>query len=521
MQKRSIKTLSVRIVGVLLLLLMLASMAVWLYVRASLPLLDGRVRSTTLVSTVTLERDGHGVPLVTGLDRHDVAYVTGFVHAQERYFQMDLLRRVGGGELAELFGAKAVNVDMARRRHRFRARAALALVAMSADDRRFLERYAAGVNQGLTTLAAHPFEYKLLGVAPRAWTAADSLLVVCAMYFDLQGNLQPRELARGWLSDHTTPEQRAVLLPESTPWDAMLDGDASAALAPIPATAPAWWGRAKSADAQTVALGDALDAVGSNNWAIAGSRSKNGAAIIADDMHLGLQLPNIWYRLALQFPDARGAQRRVVGVTLPGAPPVLVVGSNGRVAWGFTNSYGDYLDLVALGVDAARPGQVRTPAGWETPALHAETILVKGAPARQLLVRESSFGPLREVQGKTYALHWLAHGPGALNLNARQLETAATLTEALDIANTLGIPQQNFVAGDDRGNIGWTIAGLLPRRTQPGDGATFPLVVDGGQASFDGSLAPGEYPRLENPASGQLSSANSRQLQGTGAQQIG
>ena len=522
MQKRPIRTLFLRILGALLLLLAMAALAAWLYMRASMPLLEGRVRSTTLDSTVTLERDAQGVALVKGADRHDIAYATGFVHAQDRFFQMDLLRRVGAGELAELFGAKAVKVDKARRLHRFRARAELALAAMSADDRRFLERYVAGVNEGLNTLGAYPFEYKLLGVKPRAWRAADSLLVVCAMYFDLQGNLQPRELARGWVLDNTTAEQRAFLLPESSQWDAMLDGDGSAAaLAPIPATAPAWWGKPKATGATTVAAADALDSVGSNNWAIAGKRSKDGAAIVADDMHLGLQLPNIWYRLALQFPDAQGKARRVVGVTLPGAPPVVIVGSNGRVAWGFTNSYGDFLDLVAVGLDAARPGQVRTPAGWETPVAHAEAILVKGAAAQKLIVRESSFGPLREAGGTTYAVHWLAHGPGALNINSRRLETASTLAEALDIANTLGIPEQNFVAGDDQGNIGWTIAGLLPRRAQPGVGATFPLAPDGVQASFEGSLGSEEYPRVHNPANGQLSSANSRQLQGDGALHIG
>ncbi len=522
MKKRAIKVWPVRVGLGLLGLLGLVALAAWLYLRASLPMLDGTVHASMLNAPVTVARDERGVPLISGSDRGDIAYATGFVHAQERFFQMDLLRRVGAGELSELFGAKALGVDKARRLHRFRARAERAIEALSAQEREFLDRYVAGVNDGLGKLGANPFEYALVGVKPRPWRPADSLLVVCAMYFDLQGNLQARELARGWVLDHSTLEQRDFLLPESSPWDAMLDApDGAQPLAPIPATAPAWWGRPKAAGVVTVASSDFVDSVGSNNWAIAGNRSKDGGAIVADDMHLGLQLPNIWYRLALQFPDAQGTLRRTVGVTLPGALPTVVVGSNGRVAWGYTNSYGDYLDLVRLELDAARPDQVRTPAGWETPAAHAETILVKGAPSVLLTVRETSIGPIREVGGKSYAVHWLAHSVGALNMNPKRMETAATLDEALGIAATLGIPAQNFVAGDDQGNIGWTIAGLLPRRAMPGMGATFPIGLDGTQSSFEGSLAPGEYPRLRNPASGQLSSANSRQLRGGAALVIG
>jgi penicillin amidase len=522
MTMRSLRILTLRIISVLIGLLLLAVLGAWLYLRGSLALLDGKVTSSTLTSTVTVARDARGVPLISGSKREDLAFATGFVHAQERFFQMDLLRRAGSGELSELFGYRSLKLDKTRRLHRFRARAALALKAMSPDDRLLLERYVAGVNQGLNTLAAHPIEYRLIGVKPRPWEAVDSLLVVCAMYFDLQGNLLPRELARGWVRDNTTSEQLAFLLPEASGWDAWIDGgDGALPSMPIPATAPLWWGAHDTPGVKTTASADFIDAVGSNNWALAGSRSRDGAAIVSDDMHLGLQLPNIWYRLALQFPDAGGARRRIVGVTLPGAPPVVVAGSNGHVAWGFTNSYGDYLDLVALATDDARPGQVRTPSGWEVPAQYQEIILVKGNRDETLTVRESSLGPLREVDGTLYAVRWLAHGPDALNLRPRQLETADTLEAALALANTLGVPSQNFVAGDDKGNIGWTIAGLLPRRAQAGIADTFPLPLDGAQRSFDGPLEKARYPRVINPASAQLASANSRQLQGEGARLIG
>ncbi|HEY0060467.1 MAG TPA: penicillin acylase family protein, partial [Telluria sp.] len=506
----------------LVVLLAAALLSVWLYARSSLPVLDGTIAAAGLSAPVSVARDERGVPLISGSSRADLAYATGYVHAQERFFQMDLLRRVGAGELSELFGPKALKTDEEHRLHRFRARAEGILKAMDPAERAFLERYVSGVNDGLAGLSANPFEYALIGVKPRPWTASDSMMVVYAMYFDLQGKLMPREIARGWLLEHSSAEQRAFLLPDYSEWDAPHDANSvSAPQAPIPAAPPAWWGTPRDTPRTELASADFVDSVGSNNWAVAGSRSSNGAAIVADDMHLGLQLPNIWYRVALQFPDAHGKPRRVVGVTLPGAMPAIVVGSNGHLAWGYTNSYGDYLDLVTLASGDDHPGQLRTPNGWETPVEHIETILIKGAPAQKMVVRETSLGPVREVAGKTYAVHWLAHRADALNANPRKLEETDTVEQALAIANTLGIPAQNFVAGDDKGNIGWTIAGLLPQRARSGPGDTYPMTLDGPATAFDGSLAPADYPRLLNPANGQLSTANSRQLIGEGAQRIG
>jgi penicillin G amidase len=493
----------------------------WLYLRGSMAQLDGELHAPVLHAQVSVARDAHGVPLISGADRLDVAYATGFVHAQDRYFQMDLLRRVAAGELSELFGARALGVDRAHRLHRFRARAALAVQAMPAAQRALLDRYVGGVNAGLQGLRTRPFEYALIGMAPRPWSPEDTLLVIWAMYFDLQGGQEPRELARGWLMEHTDAAQRAFLAPPSSLWDAPLDAERLAvADAPIPAAPPAWWGKRRAPNAPRTASAAFIDMVGSNNWAVAGSRSADGGAIVSDDMHLGIQLPNTWYRAALQFPDGAGGQRRVVGVTLPGTPAV-VVGSNGRVAWGFTNSYGDYLDLIALDTDPAHAGQVRTQAGWETPVAHEETILVKGAPADKLVVRETSLGPIRDVAGRQYAVHWAAHTAAAVNFNALQLEAANSVQQALAIAPTMGIPAQNMVAGDDRGNIGWTIAGALPRRAAPGEAASYPLAAGDAAGVWQGWLAPADYPRVLNPAGGQLATANSRQLAGAGAELIG
>jgi penicillin amidase len=521
MRQRRWKTWTLRGVAGLVALILLALAAGWLYLRASLAQLDGERRAPGMGAAVTVARDAAGVPDISGASRADVAYATGFVHAQERFFQMDLLRRTAAGELAELFGPRALPLDRARRLHRFRARAQLALARLPASERALLERYVAGVNDGLGALRAKPFEYALTGTEAQPWRAADSLLVIWAMYIDLQGNQEPRELARGWLRANSDPAQLAFLLPEASRWDATLDAGAGVTPpgeAPLPARAPAWWGAAPERPVQ-LAGAAFVDSVGSNNYAVAGSRSASGAAIVADDMHLGLQLPNIWYRLALRFPDPQGGQRRLAGVSLPGAPPTIIVGSNGQVAWAFTNSYADLVDLVPLGQDAARPGQVRLPGGWETPASHVELIAVKGARAERFVVRETSLGPIREAGGRQYAVHWIAHDPAAINLNHLKLETAGSVDEALAIAPIDGIPAQNFVAGDAAGNIGWTIAGLLPQRAAPALASSFPL--EDGAPTWSATLAPQRYPRVLNPADGQITTANSRQLMGEGAELIG
>jgi penicillin amidase len=505
-------------------LLALALLACWLFLRASLPQLDGKRAAPLLAGAVTVARDANGVPTISGASRLDLAYATGFVHAQERFFQMDLLRRSAAGELAELFGAKALPLDRAHRLHRFRARAAEALARVSPEQRLFVERYAAGVNDGLNALRARPFEYALTGAAPRPWTPADSLLVVWAMYIDLQGSQEPRELARGWLARHASAGQLAFLLPEASSWDAPLDApEVATAPASMPSGAPDWWGRKDALPPRQVAGVGFADAVGSNNYALAGTRSASGAAIVSDDMHLGLQLPNTWYRLALRFKDEQGRQRRVVGVSLPGAPPLVIVGSNGHVAWAFTNSYADTLDLVRLDVDPAHVGQVRTPGGWEKPAVHLETILVKGQAPERMMVRETSLGPIREAGGEQYAIHWIAHSPQALNIEHLKLETSSTLDEALAAAAADGIPAQNIVAGDDRGNIGWTVAGALPKRDEASRGlaVSFPLGLGGAPPTWRELLAPGAHPRVVNPPGGQLVTANSRQLAGPDAQVLG
>jgi penicillin amidase len=516
----------------LLALVLATAIGVYAFMRASLPALDGRVFAAGLRAPVSVRRDASGVPTVRGSDRSDIAFATGYLHAQERFFQMDLLRRAASGELAALLGKALLPVDRERRIHRFAARAGGALAALPEADRAVLERYAAGVNAGLAALGARPFEYGVLRTSPRPWRAEDSVLVVWAMYFDLQDDQFRRVFSRGWLRDHgTSAAQLAFLLPTSSAYDAPLDAPAIAeATVPLPADPPAWFGKpAKAQVAMREDIGDAE--VGSNNWAVAGSRSRSGAAIVANDMHLALRLPNIWYRAALEIESPGAPLRRIVGVTLPGTPAV-VVGSNGRVAWGLTNSYGAYLDLLELEFDPKDPTRYRLPAalagapadGWGLLRTVDERIAVAGGADEVLHVQETAFGPVRELGGRRYAVHWIAHDPGAVNFEILRLEAATGVAEALAIGQRAGLPAQNMIAGDAAGHIGWTLAGPLPGRSATW-ASTFPAPAAPAASAllptWTALAAPGAHPSVVDPPGGQLATANARQLAGPGYAAIG
>ena len=512
----SIKGLVTRLFAALIALLILAACALWLTLRGSLPKLDGQIVAGALSGPVTLARDELGIPAITGQNRLDVAFVTGFAHAQDRFFQMDLLRRAGAGELAALFGPQVLPIDRERRLHRFRARAQSLLGAVPPEDRALLEHYTAGVNEGLAQLAVRPFEYLLLGLTPKPWQLEDSLLVVWAMYFDLQAYQEPREVARRWFREHCTAEQYAFFFPTSTRYDAPLDASSIGVKSePLPASAPSWLGKHVEDRLEPTSF---LQWDGSSNWAIDGARSALGSAIVANDMHLPLRLPHIWYRSELDFADANGTPRRVAGVTLPGAP-VVVVGSNGSVAWGFTNSFGRYLEHVELQGDPSDQLRFQTPGGWERAKEHRERIDVRGGPPEDLTVRETTLGPVKEINHRLFADHWVAHAPSAVNLELVRMEAAQSVEAAMRIANRAGIPAQNFVVGDRAGHIGWSIAGPLPKQNN----AVVPPVESRAERTkfSDEMLAPERYPRILDPAGGQIWTANNRQLAGPGYTLVG
>jgi penicillin amidase len=256
-------------------------------------------------------------------------------------------------------------------------------------------------------------------------------------------------------------------------------------------------------------------AIGSNNWVIAGRLTADGAPLVANDMHLTVRVPNTWYRASLEWPDpsSPSGPLRLIGITLPGVP-ALVVGSNTHVAWGFTNTYADWSDIVLLDVDPDNAARYRTPEGWRSFDRHDEVIEVAGGPPEHLAVSWTIWGPViaPDHRGRARAIRWVAHDVGRLAVASAALETAHTVDQAFDAVNGLGAPGQNFVVADADGHIGWTIYGSIPRRT--GFDGRLPQSWADGSRGWNGWLNPSEYPRLRDPESGRIWTANARVVDG-------
>ena len=501
----------VRIIVVVLLVLVAGS---WWLLRASLPALDGQVTMRGLTAPVTVERDEDGVPTLTASSRSDLARATGFVHAQDRFFQMDLLRRKAAGELSALFGSAALDADRRLRVHRFRALAETSVAKSPDPDKAIVEAYADGVNAGLEALGARPFEYLLLRQEPAPWRPADSLLVLFSMFLELHDELGEQESDLALMDSILAPELVAFLTPPGTPWDAPLvggplpvpplPGPETVDLREVPAAVPAGTAAARLPLSEP-------HTPGSNSWVLAGTRTADGRALVANDMHLPLGVPNIFYRARLRVTGTDA--RDLAGVTLPGVPS-LVAGSNGRIAWGFTNSYGDWTDLVDLVLDDEIPGRYLGPDGWKNYERFAERIDVADGEPVEMEVPWTVWGPVLPARDgrPERALAWLAHRPGAANLGLLGLERVGSVEAALDVANRAGIPPQNIVIGDVFGNIAWTIAGMIP--VKQGFDPARPADWSKPGTGWRGWLATTDYPRLVNPADGQIWTANARLVDG-------
>lgn len=486
--------------------------------RASLPRLDGQVHLPGLAGPVTVERDALGTPTILATSRADAARALGFIHAQERFFQMDLQRRLAAGELAELLGPAAVDTDRTIRPHRLRAVARLVVQNAPAAEHALVRAYTEGVNAGLSDLAAHPWEYLLLRSRPAPWREEDTPLVLLAMFIQLQETDGAQESSEGLVRELLPPALAAFLSPGGTEWDAPIDGST----VPIPPPPNAGVVDLRTMPPSTtptrqaaLANGDAELVAGSNNWAVAGAHTSHGGAILADDMHLGLRIPHIWFRAVVRWPDADapGGTHQVVGVTLPGTP-AMVVGSNGRVAWGFTNAQIDTGDLVVVETLPGDDTSYLTPGGPHRIERLTEVLKVRSQPDQELVVEQTVWGPVvdRDHRGRRRAYRWVAHDPQAINLALTELEGADTLETAQAIANRAGIPAQNFVAVDASGRIGWTLAGRIPRRLGL-DGLT-PTSWATGERGWFGWVPAREVPRVVAPASGRLWTANNRVVGG-------
>jgi penicillin amidase len=417
---------------------------------------------------------------------------------------------------------------------------------MSPDNRAILEAYTAGVNNGLKALGAPPFEYLLLRQTPEPWRVEDSLLVVLAMFIQLQDDDGSYESVLATMHDVLPAPMFEFMASPGTEWDAPVVGERFT-VPPIPGPDVSdlrarRTGRRDIRISRTVGLpapslqlpgvergreGPVIgsweagigsfdrEGIGSNNWVVSGRLTESGAPLVANDMHLDVRVPNTWNRAQLQCPDAShpGGNHRLVGVTLPGSPAV-VVGSNTFVAWGFTNTYADWSDYVLLDVDPGDPNRYRTPSGWRTFTNYDERIAIAGEADHHEVVTWTIWGPVLEpdFHGQPRAYRWAAHSGSQLAAAVIPLETATTLNDAFAEANGLGTPGQNMVVADREGHIGWTVYGSIPRRT--GIDGRLPSSWADGTKGWDGWLRDEEYPRLVDPAGGRIWTANARVVDG-------
>jgi penicillin G amidase len=507
----------------------------------SLPVTEGRLTLAGLEQPVTVTRDGLGVPTIRAQSRVDLARAIGFVHGQERFFQMDLQRRQPAGELSALVGPPTIGADRAMRVHRLRHIAREALTYSPPDYRAELEAYAAGVNAGLSALEAPPFEYLVLRVTPEPWTPEDSMLTALAMYVTLQGAQPEYEQTLGTLRRRMPEPMFEFLAGRASAWESPIAGDpypvppvpgadvfalhegagtrirvlppSPTSRAPAPPGGLPWWAQLPGDEAATL---------GSNNWAVSGARSKTGSAIVANDMHLRLSVPNIWFRAAYEYPDERrpGAMRRLAGVTLPGGPQ-MAAGSNGDIAWGFTNSVGDWSDVVVIEPVPGDAARYQTPDGPRAFDVHAETIVVKDAAPLKIEVRWTIWGPVtgRDDAGREVALKWVAHDPRVLATDAARIVHARDVDEAMQLAVGAALAAENLVVGDRAGRIAWTIYGAIPRRL--GFRGDVPTSWADGTRRWDGYLGFDEHPRVVDPPDGRLWTANARVVGGEMLARIG
>ena len=522
------KHLKKTFVGLLFILfLFLATLVTWIYsqVDSALPKIEGKQTLYGLSATATVDRDQQGNVTISAKNRLDIAIATGFIHAQERFFQMDLLRRNSAGELASLFGEAAITYDTDIRRHRFRERASAIVSNLPTADLAILKAYTRGVNQGLKYLKAAPFEYLLLRQAPVEWQEEDTILTVLSMYIDLQYQDGKRERTLGLMHSLLSPEVFAFLNPAGSRWDAAIDATQYPA-SPLP-KAP--WPSASSAAITSLLDQPLLDSSlsnktlyvhsrekslqneefpGSNNWAVAGNISKTGSAIVANDMHLGIRVPNTWFRASFEYNTDKNKQVKITGATLPGTPNIII-GSNGHIAWGFTNSYGDWSDVIVLETNADN-SQYLTPDGYKDFIKHKQIIAVKGQDAVNITVNDTIWGPVigENAQGQILAYRWVAHEQAAVNFAILDFETTTNVEKALAIAARAGMPAQNLMIGDKAGNIAWTIMGPIPQRSM--EFGAIPTSWSNGDHQWLGLLPPEDYPKVINPKDSRLWTANSR-----------
>ena len=526
-------------ISVLLGLVAVAAATTFLWLRGSLPEIDGERVLPGLAATVEVIRDAYGVPHIAAESEEDALFALGFVHAQDRMWQMEMNRRIGAGRLSEVLGPAALDTDRLVRVLGLRHRAKASLAHFSPASTRRIAAYVRGVNAWLESRKGPlPPEFLVLGFEPERWSAADSALWPKIMSLDLAREwtrdrmrlrlleILPPDRIIDFYTPYRTDKPRGVvaLQPSTSSTSAEASGTAAArrpahplALDPtgnepplMPMTFSDW-----SVSRTFSALPPIGGHLGSNSWAVDGTRSATGKPLLANDPHLSLTVPSPWYLVHLSWPGVD-----VVGATFPGMP-VVVLGHNGRVAWGFTNTGPDVQDLFVERTDPSDPSRYLAPEGWRAFDMRRERIRVKGGEDVVLEVRESRHGPILgdawTEQGRSdgreqvLSLAWTALREDDLTLQAGLgLPHARDWESFVANARNFHSPQQNISYADVDGNIGFLAPGLIPiRRDRRGERpGTMPR--PGWDTSYDwqGFVPFEELPRVYNPPGGVIVTAN-------------
>jgi penicillin amidase len=492
-------------------LVVLALAAGYLYhvVHSALPQLDGQLQISGLSGPVTVTRDAHGVPTIEAATLEDLFFAQGYVTAQDRLWQMDVMRRYASGELSEILGPATLKIDREQRILGLRAAAKKSIETTTARDRGYFEAYARGVNAYIEHGGHLPIEFRILRYTPKPWQVEDSVVIGNQMVKDLNYHYFYDALEREKILAKLGPELTADLFvnrslhdrpptvmrqdlsqPDNTNDDEDDDEDdgpdnsvTRQSSPPIPAPAD-------------------LPVNGSNDWVVSGEHTVTGKPLLSNDMHLGHQMPNLWYEAHLH-----SGTFDVAGVTLPGVPYVIV-GHNQRVAWGFTNVGPTVTDVFIETFN--EQGAYQTPAGWVQPEHRMELIHVKGEPDVNVDVRITRHGPIitELVPGETrpLALRWTLYD--GIRMFLFDVNSAQNWQEFTKAFSLLDAPGQNVVYADVDGNIGYHTTGKVPIRAA-GDGS---LPVSGADNAHEWtSYVPfDKLPSIYNPPSGIIATANGR-----------
>jgi penicillin amidase len=452
---------------------------------------------------VDVEFDRYGIPRIYAQTHQDAFRVLGFVTTQERLFQMDLLRRHSGGRLAEVLGDSLLESDRWHRTMGFE-QIAEAIVARLPDDQRVaLNAYVKGVNQAMERMKVLPFEFLVLGYRPEPWRMEDSLLVVLDMFEPLTWQHGDKERMATVMEAALGTRLLAFFTPDSDRYTDSVSANSIARRPPQPLPREALASLLSKHFKYQIGLVEISGSIaGSNGWLVGPSKTRDRQAILANDMHLELRVPNIWYRAEMHILGTL-----LSGITLPGVP-LFVSGTNHRIAWGVTNVAGDFLDLVLLDVNREDPELYRTPSGIARFGMRREIIRIKGKADTFIDVRTTIWGPvLRDpLLGKPVAVHWTALDPAATDLDLLRLSNAKDVFEALLILQQAGGPPLNGLVADSLGNIGWTYVGRIPVRKGL-DGLVSRCWADGAHG-WEGYVSPENKPRIINPPKGYLVNAN-------------